>query len=74
MEKKGVEEDDDERGGDKLNDEQEADASAEVAGLTVHACENVHRRLTEGEDESEDCETCQRAFARDSRTSGAPRA
>ena len=46
-----VEEDDDERGRAELDDQEETDTSAEVAGLTVHASEDVDGRLAERQDE-----------------------
>ena len=49
----GEEEDDDEGGGDKLDDEHETDAGAEIAGLTVHASEDIDGSMTESEHEGE---------------------
>lgn len=46
-----IEEDDDEGSGDELDDEQEADTGAEVAGLAVETSEDVDRALTECDDQ-----------------------
>lgn len=49
-----VEEDDDERGGDELEDEQEADTGTERGGRAVETGEDVDRGLAEGDDQRED--------------------
>jgi hypothetical protein len=42
-----VEEDNDEGGSDKLNDEQKANTSTEIAWLPVKTCQNVYGSLAE---------------------------
>ncbi|PPQ90977.1 hypothetical protein CVT25_015811 [Psilocybe cyanescens] len=49
-------EDDDQLREDELDDEQEADASAEVSRLAVQPCKDVDGGLAERDDQSEDCE------------------
>ena len=41
-----IKENDDERGDDKLEDEQKADTSAEIGGLAVQTRQDVHSSLT----------------------------
>ena len=52
--KKLIEENDDEAGNDKLKDEEKADTSTEVLGLTVETGENVDGGLAERDDEGEE--------------------
>ena len=48
-----IEEDDDEGGRDELNDEEQAYAGTEVAGLTIETGEDIDSGLTERDDEGE---------------------
>ena len=50
-----VEEHDDQRGRDELEDEEQADTGAKGRRGAVHAREDVHGRLAEGDDECEYC-------------------
>ena len=45
-----------------------ADAGAKLAGLAINTGEHVNRRLTEGEDESEDCRTRQQCVREESQS------
>jgi hypothetical protein len=49
-----IEENDDKASKDKLHNEEETDARAEIAGLTVQASEDEHASLAEGEDNREE--------------------
>jgi len=53
--KKLVEEDNDERGGDELEDQEQADAGAEGRGGSIETGEDVDRCLAERNDKSEHC-------------------
>jgi hypothetical protein len=50
-----IEEDDEKGGDDELDDEQEADAIAEVLGLAVETAEDVDEGLTKGDEQRKDC-------------------
>lgn len=52
--KEFVEENDNESGDDELNDQQEANASAEVAWLAIKTGKDVDGRLTKGDDQRKD--------------------
>jgi hypothetical protein len=44
-----IEEDDDKTSNDKLEDQEKADASAEVGWTTIKASQNIYGSLTQGE-------------------------
>ena len=50
-----IEEEDDESGHEQLDDDEQADAGADVGGLAVHAGHHVHDGLAQGDDHAEHC-------------------
>ena len=55
-----VQQQDDEAGDEELDDNQEADASADFAGVAVHARHDVDDGLADGNDHSENCMLCEK--------------
>ena len=50
-----IEQEDNETGDEELDDDEQADAGADVRGLAVHAGHHVHDGLAEGDHHAEHC-------------------